>query len=297
MTNLAFSLEVYSEFQHDPAIRAISDLLHSFRTAFSGHYDGINQNIISRLQSFLENDIHPAEEESHKANETRATYLKMFDAFTSLSVRKFPSKQELEERTQHLSRDHWEAVNADFRFDRALSLVERKKLLELTSTFLVFINLASFAYRECTASAEDGRETLAELHSSIPETIAGVSQFESQTAILGSSLKQAHTAYLERLNAEFPGSNAREHEGWLMKRGEGISKSWQRHFFVCRDAQLSYFRGKTDPDKPLGALDLKLTTVQPISPRKTYLLKALTEWDAKEWAAIIRNNIDYLLDP
>jgi hypothetical protein len=306
MTNLAGSLESYSEFQNDSAIRGLSDLIRSFENVFNEHYRQIREEIVVRLQKFVKEDILVAEEEGLKATDSLNNYLRQLDAFGALNKKKLP--HDVDERELHLCHAHWSAVLADFNFDRALSLVERKKLIEVTTTFLMFIQFAYVSYKQCNFQADIAHETMNQLQSSLPESNTTVSQFSSQTKILGRSLEQAHEAYSSRLHMQFPGSTARQHEGWLWKKGGGITKSWQRRFFVCRDSRLYYVHGAADQDRPQGVLDLLLTSVKPlndperrfcftiISQQKTYTLQALTDWDVQEWSSVIRNNIQYLLD-
>ena len=176
------------------------------------------------------------------------------------------------------------------------------------SQFLVFVNLAAVAYKECHFEAESSKEFFQQLQLSIPESTKSINQYASQSNAMLRTEIALCGLYWDRLYSTFPGSSSLVHEGYLWKKGTGITKSWQRRYFVCKNNELSYYHNAQDSDKPQGKLPLLLTTVKPltdperrncftiISQQKVYTLQALTDWDMNEWMNVIKNNIQFLLD-
>jgi len=146
------------------------------------------------------------------------------------------------------------------------------------------------------------------MRQALPISSAEISHFSNNTEIIKKSINTYYELFWRRIRLDFPGSSALEHEGFLWKKGSGITKSWQRRYFVCKDYKLYYFHNAQDADTQLGQLPLLLTTTKQvadqdrrnvftiISQDKSYMLQALTEWDMNEWIAVINNNIQYLLN-
>jgi hypothetical protein len=119
------------------------------------------------------------------------------------------------------------------------------------------------------------------------------------------SLEQFFRLWVVKFDQKFSGTNKREHEGLLWKKGTGLAKSWGQRYFVLSGNALSYHHGVADCDKREGELSLLCTTVKPlptpgcftiISPTKSYTLRAMTDHERDEWIAVIQNNIEYLLN-
>ena len=309
MQRLAASFTVYNEFQSDPTIRSISDLLLSFGSILNDHYAQVEAHVVTPLRNFMKNDIQKAEDAGKTAIRDVETYLKALDACAALNKKKVkPTDFDKQGREVELMKRHQTAVTSDFMYDRYLTLVERKKLVDVTAVFLVFVNLASVAFKQCHFEAESSKEFFQQLQLSIPESTKSINEYAAQSEPLLSSVIATNDIYWKRLYFDFPGTNSLVHEGYLWKRGSGITKSWGRRYFVCKNNELSYFHNAQDSDRPQGKLPLLLTTVKPladperrhcftiISQQKVYTLQALTEWDMNEWMNVIKNNIQFLLD-
>jgi hypothetical protein len=301
MHRLTQSLEMYNESQADPAIRTMSEVIAGFRNTLKDHFVEVKETIVAPLQRFVKDDIAKAEEASKNAGHWLDQYKRCMDSYAAQNKKK--PTHEGDERDIHLLNTHWQAVYHDFMFERAMTLVERKKMPEVATMFLMFVQLATVSFKQCYFEAEQAREVTQTLQIGLPDATASINDFGRISELQGTSLDKAHEDYSSRLFIAFPGSQGLTHEGWLWKKGSGITKAWQRRYFICRDYALSYVHGAEDQNAPIGTLNLLLTTVKPIpdperrftftivSQQKTYTLQALTEWDLQKWMAVIRNNI------
>lgn len=306
---LAESFTGCGEFQDDPTIRSISDLLRTFKSVLAEHYSQVDDHVVKPLRSFMKDDIQQAEDAGKAASRDIEAYLKALDACAAMNKKKVKSNDmDKQDREVRLMKLHQTAVESDFMFDRRLTLVERKKLVDVTAVFLVFVNLVSVAYKQCHFESESSKESFQQLQLSLPESTKSINQYASQSLPMLRTEIALCGLYWDRLYSEFPGSDSLVHEGYLWKKGSGITKSWQRRYFVCKNNELSYYHNAQDADKPQGKLPLLLTTVKPltdperrncftiISQQKVYTLQALTDWDMNEWMNVIKNNIQFLLD-
>ncbi|OHT01999.1 hypothetical protein TRFO_31018 [Tritrichomonas foetus] len=131
MEKLSGSFTCYQEFQSDPTLRSISNLLDSFQSTLKNHYLQIEDLIIKPLIKFVKTDIREAEEKAKRANQNVDNYFRNVENYVALKKKNTNELQEIEGR---LMASHWQAVESDFSFHRALDLVERKKLIEITAT-------------------------------------------------------------------------------------------------------------------------------------------------------------------
>jgi hypothetical protein len=295
----------YTEIQADSSILAMPELIRRFQEVYRIHYTQVQSEVVKPLGNFITKDMDAVEEAGREALRSHDAYFRYIDSYTATKKKKLV--HETGERDLHLMQTHWRAVYADFLFERALSLVERKKLVDITTVFLTFVRLASDCYRDCHLEAEQTTRVQNHLQDTLPESLAAVQAFAGNTALLAKSLENAHELYSTRLNVKFPGSDVLTHEGWLWKRDAKVSKLWKRYYFVCRDYDFWYMLQQ--PEELSERLNLLLTSVKPFtdhsrrftftlisSEKGSYVLQALTDWDAQEWMQVIRNNIQYLLD-
>ena len=134
MKKLAVSFKAYNEFQSDPTIRTISDLLTSFGDSLMGHYAQIEPCIVAPLRDFIKKDIAKVEEAAKVAARDTEIYLKTLDVWAALNKKKVkPTDQDKQERDGRLMSLHQVAIRSDFIYDRSLSFVERKKLVDVTA--------------------------------------------------------------------------------------------------------------------------------------------------------------------
>jgi hypothetical protein len=129
--------------------------------------------------------------------------------------------------------------------------------------------------------------------------------FSVVTEHLTRSLEGYFRIYRQRFETRFPGTRSRTLEGILWKKGQGLTKSWQRRYFVLKNGTLSYHHGVEDCHSPQGELGLLLTSVKAlsspgqftiISPDKTYVLRAMTDYERDEWMCVIQNSIEHALN-
>lgn len=173
----------------------------------------------------------------------------------------------------------------------------------------MLINSADALYLSCHDNVDSSKETLNLLNIALTDPSTQNKNYDEETSNLQKSLESLYKVYWRRLDPESENTTHElEYEGYLWKKGSGITKSWQKRYFICRGHQLAYYHNAEDSDKPSGALPLLLTTIKPINDneryntftiinqQKTYTLQALTTWDMNEWMCVIKNNTQHLLE-
>jgi Arf-GAP/coiled-coil/ANK repeat/PH domain-containing protein len=307
IVQLSSSFERFGSFEDDPNIAQMCSLLGNFQETMRSHFEIISDAVIAPLDAFVQNDISEAIACGKQAEKELDNYQNTVEKYVSLSKKK-STDTEIEEFDMKLMQSHGRAVFANFTFDRTLELVERKKNVEIITQLIAFLNLLGTTYEQCADFNRSTKDHFNNMRQALPVSLAEINHFSNNTEIIKESINTYYELYWRRIRLQFPGSSALEHEGYLWKRGSGITKSWQRRYFVCRDYKLYYFHNAKDADTQLGQLPLLLTSAKTvkdqdrrntftiISQNKSYLLQALTDWDMNEWIAVISNNIQYLLD-
>lgn len=307
MSELSKSFSRFGSFEDDPNITQMCNLLDNFEDTMSTHFSMIQDAVIAPLESFVQNEISSAVACGKQAEKEYENYHSVVEKYVAISKKKV-SATDIEEFDMKLMQSHGRAVFADFTFDRTLELVERKKNIEVITQLIAFLNLLGTTYEQCADFSRSTKDHFNTIRQALPVSLAEISHFSNNTENIKKSITMYYELFWRRIRLDFPGSSALEHEGFLWKKGSGITKSWQRRYFVCKDYKLYYFHNARDADMQLGQLPLLLTSTKPvndpdrrntftiISQGKSYMLQALTEWDMKEWIAVISNNIQYLLD-
>ena len=297
----------FADIEDDPNIGQICSLLNNFQDTMRNHFTIISGAVMGPLESFVQGDITQAAATGKQAEREYDNFHSLVEKYVSLSKKKI-TENDLEEFDMKLMQAHGRAVLADFTFDRSLELVERKKNVEIISQLIAFTNLLGTTYEQCADFNKSTKDHFNTIRQALPVSIAEIQSFSNNSEIMKEAINTYYELYWRRIKLEFPGSTSLEHEGYLWKRGTGITKSWQRRYFVCKDYKLYYYHNAKDSEAQLGQLPLLLTSTKPvvdserrncftiISQNKTYMLQAMTDWDAKEWMAVISNNIQYLLD-
>jgi hypothetical protein len=306
MRALSSSLAGFSDFQRDPAICSLSRLLETVSDNFAEHFSQVQSIVVTRLRKFIDTTITPTEEIGKRSDGELDNYFKCLDAYMVKGKKESVAK--IEERKNSLINAHFQAALSSFDLDRAITLVEKERLIEVTANFLSFVDLIRVNHKQSHLAAESTTETTQELQLSLPDVIKSIEAFRQQTPKLKQRVSFSTTEYWSRLGVRYPGTSALEHEGHLWKRGSGLTKSWARRYFVCSGHALSYYHTAEDSGSPSGRLDLLLTSVKPlkdadhpfsftvISQSKTYVLQALSQWDMEEWMTVLMNNIEHLLN-
>lgn len=295
----------FEAFNGDPSLRSISHMLDSFQGYLRDHYEQIESNVIKPLNDFIVKDINAAEELSQKSRSKTEAYTKHSEQYAAINPKKIPA--DIEDREKRMMEAHWLALNNAYLFNRSIEFIQRKKLTELTTIFLSFLNLFGVAIKQCASDYDAGKDMFQEIQRALPTTVQELKQFQKNTVVISGTLKGMHESYWSRLNTSFLSTTAINHEGYLWKKASGIRKAWQRRFFVCQNNRIFYYHeGKED--RPKFISDLLYSSVKIIndperrfcfsiiSQEKVYELHALTEWDMLEWINVIQNNIQYLLD-
>ncbi|OHT05525.1 hypothetical protein TRFO_26733 [Tritrichomonas foetus] len=136
MSKLSASFQDYQEFQSDPALKAISDLLNKFQSSLKIHYEQIQDHIITPLKEYVKNDITSVEEKGKEATKAIDAYFKTVENYTMISKKK--PQNELDEADVRLKKCHKKACFSDYLFMRSLDLVERRKLIEVLAHVCIF---------------------------------------------------------------------------------------------------------------------------------------------------------------
>lgn len=164
------------------------------------------------------------------------------------------------------------------------------------------------SFRQCVFIYDESKPEFATLQQSFPESTMYIKNYENNMNNDLKILEQQNELYWLTHKEPFLSTDALNYEGYLWKKGSGFTKSWRKRYFVCRDGDFSYYHDENDIDDPKGKLNLLLTTVKPfkdaerrftfqiISQSKIYTLQALTQYDMDMWMAVIKNNIQYLLN-
>lgn len=307
MKKLSTSFTNFGPVEADPNITYIVEILNNFKETMGTHFEMIESAVISPLNQFVNGDVKAVEQLGKQAEKMYDNYHTTFEKYVSLSKKKV-SDQEIEEFDMKLMQAHGRAVFADFQLSRQLELVERKKNVEILTEFIAFLNMLGTTYEQCADFFKGAKDHFNTIRQALPISTSEIVVFDKNTTNYRKSIESYYQLYWRRIRLEFPGTNSLIHEGYLWKKGSGITKSWQRRYFVCKNYKLFYYHNAEDAKEQLGQLPLLLTSTKPlndpdrrncftiISRDKTYTLQALTDWDMKEWMSVINNNIQYLLD-
>lgn len=307
MRKLASSFLQFADVEGDQTFIQVSGLMNDFQDTLERHFSIINDTIITPLQDFLDNYVMKASACGKHAKKEIENYADVVRTYCGLSKKDLTDIQ-LEEYDMKLMQAHGKAVFADFEFARTLELVERKKSIEIVSSFIAFLNMLGTTFGLCADQNRERQESFNTLRQALPESMRNIDEYARNTENARHQIDSYYQLYWRRIRLSFPGTTALEHEGYLYKRSTGLSKKWQKRFFVCKDSTLYYYHGIEDKDAKLGELPLLLTSTREyvdtdrrnvftvISQKKTYILQALTNWDMMQWMAVIQNNIQHLLD-
>jgi hypothetical protein len=172
-------------------------------------------------------------------------------------------------------------------------------------TFISFVNMTSVSYYEAHDLFSGCKESFQAALGVMTDSRTVEKQWHETSETQLRSLEGYFRIFRAKFSNSFTGSHALEMEGFLWKRGQGLTKSWQRRYFVVSNGKLWYYHGPEDCDAHDGELDLLLTSVKPlpapgqftiISTGKTYTLRAMTDYERSEWIAVIQNSIERALN-
>jgi hypothetical protein len=165
--------------------------------------------------------------------------------------------------------------------------------------------MTSVSYHEAHDLFSASKESFIAAQGAMEDSRSVQKAFDGVSAHLRKALEGYNRVYVKKFFDTFSGTRSLELQGFLWKKGQGLTKSWQRRYFVCHGSTLSYHHGVDDCDSREGELNLLLTTVKPIqspgqftiiSPDKSYVLRAMTDWERDEWIAVLQNNIEHALN-
>lgn len=125
----------FPQFVSDPTIQSMARTLSNYADIFSDHMSEV-QDIANKLKEFVQNEVADAEEKGKKAKHEVDQYFKFVENYAMISKKK--PQMTPQEADGRLKSSHWTAVISDFQYHRALELVERKTLYELTAQVCIF---------------------------------------------------------------------------------------------------------------------------------------------------------------
>lgn len=290
---------------NDPTIDILISVLGSFTNTLKGYFKQVVEIVVSSLDDFINNEIECACETYKDASHKCSEYLEYTDKLVSYSKKK--SEDEYINRDRMRLIYHWKAIESSFNLSNAIERVERKKLIETTAVFLSFIQLTAVSFKQCYFDFDANKEAFQALQTAIPASQQSIEEFSTIVARNGKTLHGLFSAKIVNPTGIIS-EDVIDYEGYLWKKSTGITKAWNRRYFVCKDNVLSYYHKYDKTTQPNGELPLLLTSVKPIndperrncfqviSQDACYVLQALNESEMRVWLQIIQNNIQYLLN-
>lgn len=133
----------------DISLKSILKLLSGYTKAYVKHYNDIETLVISQIDKYLHNEIETAIQNGKQATHETKALSKLLDQYVSIPIKKRNQNggAEFAEKETKLIGQNWVAIRTNFKFARSLDLIERKRILELTSavcTFLIITKFLSF---------------------------------------------------------------------------------------------------------------------------------------------------------
>ena len=124
----------------------------------------------------------------------------------------------------------------------------------------------------------DNKDNFRELQQALPDGSNSIRKFEQKLAIDQNTLNHQILLYHDKMRSKFQQTQAMEIEGYLWKKGSGITKSWQRRYFICKKHELAYYHTAADSNTPRGALPLLLTSVKPVQdPERRFCFTVISQ--------------------
>ncbi|KAK8845774.1 hypothetical protein M9Y10_020693 [Tritrichomonas musculus] len=122
----------------DKSLSPVINILTKFATLMTDHYKLVQESIIDKIDMFTNSDIRQAEEDGKAANKEYSSYSKLLDSYVSVPTKKRSQNNEFHDLQAKLLAQNWMAIKSNFSFSRSLGLIERKRVLEMTSYVCFF---------------------------------------------------------------------------------------------------------------------------------------------------------------
>lgn len=135
MQTLANAFTTYSEIDKDPTITSMSDLLLSFGDSMSKYFHEVQDHILIPLRNFNEKVISGIENDEEKAKISQENYIQLAEKYSINSKKKAGNEKEI---LSQLTTAYSDSIRTNFILSRNIELVNRKRLLELTSTVCIY---------------------------------------------------------------------------------------------------------------------------------------------------------------
>lgn len=118
----------------DKSLTPILSILSKFEAIISNHYKFIQTSIINQIDKFTNSDIKKTENDGKQAAHENTTFSKLLDSYVSIPIKKrAQNTAEFNDLETKLIAQNWMAIKSNFSFARSLGLIERKRILDITS--------------------------------------------------------------------------------------------------------------------------------------------------------------------
>lgn len=118
----------------DNSLIPIINLLSKFESIMTDHYNLVQTSIVNQIDKFTNSDIKKTEFDGKTAKQENSSFSKLLDSYVSIPIKKRnQNSQEFKDLETKLIAQNWVAIKSNFSFARSLGLIERKRVLEMTS--------------------------------------------------------------------------------------------------------------------------------------------------------------------
>lgn len=124
----------------DKSLSPIILTLSKLSNVLTEHYKYVEESIINQIDKFTNNDLKEAKNDGKAANKEYSSFSKLLDSYVSIPTKKRSQNAEFNDLQAKLLAQNWTAIKSNFSFSRSLGLIERKRVLEMTSQVCNFLN-------------------------------------------------------------------------------------------------------------------------------------------------------------
>lgn len=122
----------------DKSISPMIEILSKFCTIMTDHYKYVQEKIIDEIDKFTNTELKMAEDDGKSAKKEYSSFSKLLDSYASVPIKKRSQNPEFNELQTKLIAQNWSTVKSNFTFSKSLGLIERKRVLEMTSHVCIF---------------------------------------------------------------------------------------------------------------------------------------------------------------
>lgn len=137
MRELAKSFQAFKEFNNDPSLKSIIELLNQNSDTLSQHFTTVPSHIIEPLHQFVAVDISKCIEAGRNSESSYNNYVSASEKYVAFTKKKASVPGASEECESRLKEAHKQAAIADFNLSRSCELVDCKKLIEVSASVCI----------------------------------------------------------------------------------------------------------------------------------------------------------------